>query len=146
MLISQGIKGENLHEVLTDPAKADRIDQLDPLAFSELILASLLVNFEDAKPDNFILELLPQGTYRLIGIDNDHAFVPPLVKEGSSTVQVKCILYCHDLMQKPIHPCAKERSLLTRNICCATGWSYWWKKISATAHCSLKKSVNNFSR
>jgi hypothetical protein len=111
VLISQGIQGENLHDVLSDPIKARQLEKLDPLAFSELLIASLLVNFEDAKPDNFILELQPNGTYRLVGVDNDHAFVPPLVKEGGSTVQVKCILYCLDLMKQPIHPAARERFL-----------------------------------
>ena len=73
VLLSQGILGDNLHDALSDPVKAKQLEKLDPLAFSELLLASMLVNFEDAKPDNFILERLPNDTYRLVGM-----FQPPL--------------------------------------------------------------------
>ena len=111
VLISQGIKGENLHDILLDPSKSEQLKKLDPLAFSELFMASLLVNFEDAKPDNFILEPLSQESYRLVAIDNDHAFVPPLMKENGKTVQVKNILYCLDQMNEPLHPHARERFL-----------------------------------
>ncbi len=111
VLISQAIQGDNLQDVLQDPVKTRRLEKLDPLAFSELLLASMLVNFEDAKPDNFILEPQPEGTYRLVGIDNDHAFVPPLVREGDAVALVKCILYCLDQANHPIHPAARERFL-----------------------------------
>ena len=112
VLISKGIKGDNLDEVLRSPDKITRLNHLDPLSFSELLLASLLINFEDGKPDNFILQALPNDTYCIIGIDNDHAFVPPLGrKNGKTVVWVKCILYCLDSMQQPIHPVARERFL-----------------------------------
>lgn len=59
------------------------------------------------------LEPLPGGTYRLIGIDNDHAFVPPLVKEGGKTVQIKSILYCLDQYEtSPAPICKGALSLL----------------------------------
>ncbi len=126
VLISLGIHGENLHDVLKDPLKTRQLERLDQLTFAKLLIASLLVNFEDAKPDNFILEVLPDGVHHLISIDNDHAFVPPLVKEsgtiaqvksmlsikkGDTVVQVKCILYCLGLMLKPLHPSVKQHFL-----------------------------------
>jgi len=68
------------------------------------------VNFEDAKPDNFILE--PYGNkFRLVGIDNDHAFVLPLAQHDDKIMLVKCILYCLDQMGQPIHPSSRERFL-----------------------------------
>lgn len=109
VLISQGIKGDNLHDVLKK--HSEKLKELDSLAFSELLMTSLLVNFEDAKPDNFILEPLSEGGYRLVGIDNDRAFVPPLIRDGQKTVQVKCILYCLDIMKASLHPSAIERFL-----------------------------------
>ena len=111
VLISQGIHGDNFHDVLTDPEKSKILEQMDHLSFSELLLASLLVNFEDAKPDNFILEKMQNNSYRLIGIDNDHAFVPPLVKEEGKTILVKCILYSLEMMKIPLHHSACERFL-----------------------------------
>jgi hypothetical protein len=109
VLISQGIPGMNLHEALL--SHPELVENLDAEAFSELLIASMLVNFEDAKPDNFIVEVLFDNTGHLVGIDNDHAFVEPLVRDSSTKVQVKCILYCLDQMKQPIHPCARERFL-----------------------------------
>ena len=123
VLISQGINGKNLHDILKNQNETKNFqDLLDRQSFSELFLASLLVNFEDAKPDNFIVEELPnlnennnKKKFRLIGIDNDHAFVPPLTKSNQTgkgkTILVKCILYCIDLMKESIHPFAREKFL-----------------------------------
>ena len=105
VLISQGINGDNLHDVLSDTAKAQRLNKLDHRYFSELLLASFIVNFEDAKPENFILEPLNDESFHLVGIDNDHAFV------RENTLIVKSILYCFDSMKQPLHPCARERFL-----------------------------------
>ena len=76
----------------------------------------MLINPEDGKPDNYIVEEHPmkRNKYRLIGVDNDHAFVPAIVKEkpadkgnllraAQAVVQVKTILYCLDQMKQPVH-------------------------------------------
>lgn len=113
VMVSQGVVGENLHDVLRDPHKMSILQELDPMAFSELFLTSLLVNFEDAKPDNFIVSRLPNGQYQLVSIDNDHAFVPPLNRTfyGTTQLQLKCIIYCLDIMKEPLHPLTRKRFL-----------------------------------
>jgi tetratricopeptide (TPR) repeat protein len=38
-------------------------------------------------------------------VDNDHSFVPPFIREkGKSKLQIKSIIFCLDLMQRPLHP------------------------------------------
>ena len=113
VMVSQGISGENLHDVIRDPHKMGILQELDPVAFSELFLTSLMVNFEDAKPDNFIVSRLPNGQYQLVSIDNDHAFVSPLTRTFYRTtqLQMKCIIYCFDMMNEPLHPLTRKRFL-----------------------------------
>ena len=80
-----------------------------------MILTAMLINPEDDKPDNYIVMPVstPDGLrYRLVCVDNDHAFVEPLLKGGQNRkLQVKCILYCLDVMNLPIHPQAIETFL-----------------------------------
>ena len=87
---------------------------LDERDLSGLIVVAMLINPEDGKPDNYIVEVHPTkvGQYRLVGVDNDHAFVPALVKEKPDkgnllrspqpVVQVKTILYCLDQMKRKL--------------------------------------------
>ena len=145
LLISQGIHGENLHDILKNPIKTkDFHDHLDHKYFSELFLTSLLVNFEDAKPDNFIIEKLPNsGKYRIIGIDNDHSFVPPIKKtkktqqtiEKPKIILVKNIIYCLNNMNEPIHPFAIEKFL-----------SFNIKEILSTWINKLIETENNYKK
>jgi WD40 repeat protein len=72
----------------------------------------------DGKSDNIIVVETPTGTpgkttSQLIGIDNDHAFVPPVAKKALLFTQllVKNILYCFDEMKKPIHEEVREEIL-----------------------------------
>jgi len=59
---------------------------------------------------------LGEEKIELVGVDNDHAFVDPLLRGRSllgfgaeyTKLQVKCILYCFDQMQEPIHPKTRE--------------------------------------
>ena len=112
LIISQGIEGNNLYNILRNKELSKELNEkLDKQLFSELFLASLLVNFEDAKPDNFIAERMFNGKIRLISIDNDHAFVPPISRKQNDTVLVKCILYCLEIMNEPINIQAKDKFL-----------------------------------
>ncbi|MBW8308179.1 MAG: hypothetical protein K0M45_00810 [Candidatus Paracaedibacteraceae bacterium] len=108
--ISQAIPGDPLYWVLEkDP---ERLRKLDPIAISKMILMAMLVNPEDGKPDNYIVEPHPDkpGLYRLSCPDNDHAFVPSFAKAkinrsatpDKTVAQVKTILYCLDNMNEPI--------------------------------------------
>ena len=113
ILLSQGIYGTNLHEILADKKNQFNFEQnMDKNSFCELFLVSLLINYEDAKPDNFIVEKNQKtGKYILICIDNDHAFVPDISKKNDKTILVKCILYCFNLMNEIIHPIARKKFL-----------------------------------
>ena len=130
VLISQGIEGKNLQDLIYDPADDDHSlemqheleKSLDRNAFSELFLASLLINYEDGKPDNFIVETKKSsGKNVIVCIDNDHAFLPPIAKKmdkaeklehgESNIVLVKCVLYCFNIMNEPIDPIAREKFL-----------------------------------
>ncbi len=122
VLISQTVAGENLQTVLNQPkAKSQAaLRQLHPQYTCEQIVLAMLVHPEDGKPDNY--QLLPVTTtqadgqsvaqYRIVGIDNDHAFVKPVeMKKGHRTLQVKSVLFCLDTMRQPVHPAVRQRLL-----------------------------------
>ena len=101
VLLTQGIKGETLDEVLREDP--ERLQHLVLDDVHKMILVAILLNPEDGKPDNYIVEPHPhyKGKYRLTCIDNDHAFVPAIAREGDKwAIRVKCILYCLDEMTK----------------------------------------------
>ena len=108
--VSQEIPGDTLKWVLEN--EPNRLSKLDPVSTFNFILMAMLVNPEDGKPDNYIVEPLPDNPnlYRLSCPDNEHGFVPAFVRSkpklggvfGDPTVQVKTILYCLDHMHQPI--------------------------------------------
>lgn len=110
LLLSKTIVGRNLFDVLNDPTACSELQsKLDPESLSEMLVTALLINPEDDKPDNYIVEPIntPAGLrYRLVCVDNDHAFVDPIGKDSQkrTQLQVKCILFCLDAMKKAIHP------------------------------------------
>lgn len=119
VLASRSVIGENLRDVLD--SHPERLAQLDTQSVSEAIVLAMLINPEDGRADNYLLEPFQQNDktwYRLISIDNDHAFVPPVAlksngeeQEGPKSLQVKTILYCLDQMGQPLHPSTQERLL-----------------------------------
>ncbi|MCE3237748.1 MAG: hypothetical protein K0R24_729 [Gammaproteobacteria bacterium] len=121
VLISQTVKGDNLQDVLNQsPAQvASILDQLHPQYLSEQIILAMLIHPEDGKPDNY--QLLPMtikqgekaiGAYRIVGIDNDHAFVKAVgINEGKRILQVKCVLFCFEMMRKPVPSAVTSRLL-----------------------------------
>lgn len=115
VLVSQEIKGLTLKETIQK--HPERLQQLDQKNFAQVLLTTMLVNPEDGKPDNTIVEQTSRNPsqYRLIGIDNDQALVPAVAKEQKKgwgkalpVVQVKSILYCFDQMDKPINQDTRE--------------------------------------
>ncbi len=61
---------------------------LDPVDTAELILMAMVLNPEDGKLDNFVLTstLEADSLRRLVSIDNDHVFAPPI---GDPTIQAQ---------------------------------------------------------
>jgi hypothetical protein len=121
VLVSLGIEGRTLKEVFRNPVdpvtSLNVLQNLDEYSLYAVILMAILTNPEDGKGDNYIAEAFEtkEGTvkYRIIGIDNDHAFVPPLSDAGGNRVKVntKTILYAFDEITKPIPQ--KVRALFT---------------------------------
>jgi hypothetical protein len=112
VLVSLGIEGRTLKEVFSDPVDSvtnlNVLQNLDEYSLYAVMLMAILTNPEDGKGDNYIAEAFEtkEGTikYRIIGIDNDHAFVPPLSDAGGNRVKVntKTVLYAFDEITKPI--------------------------------------------
>ena len=121
--ISQTISSErfNLQTVLRE--QPDLLKSIDAKSFSWMVIMSLLINPEDAKPDNYLL--LPKAqiddelqTYEIIAIDNDHAFVPAITKQriiSKPKLMVKSIIYCMQQMHDPLHTEVTEE-LLSLNL------------------------------
>lgn len=114
VMLSQGIQGRNLLDVLKN--EPELLKQLDLESVSGLILLAMLTNPEDGKPDNYIVE--PHlDKYRLVCVDNDHAFVPAVGRQTPEdaqdqtkqlVVQVKSVLYCLDQMNEEIPASIKK--------------------------------------
>lgn len=105
VIASQGIEGERLDYVLEN--KPELLEQLDPEAIAKLIIVAMLINPEDGKPANYILDSLK----RIIGTDNDQCFVKAFIQDTlkknlwgtiQAVPQVKTILYCLDQMKHPV--------------------------------------------
>lgn len=114
VLISRHIEGENLQKVVQDLGQVKELSHLiDERRFSEVLVMTMLTNPEDDKPDNKILRYFinHEGMRKLeiVGIDNDHAFVFPMLKEkGHRVLQVKTIVACLDQMREPLHPAIRQ--------------------------------------
>jgi HEAT repeat protein len=123
VLASHTITGKLLTEVFE--RHPEWLAKLDPQSVCEAIILAMLINPEDGRADNYIVQPFSKGTdtsYRLISIDNDHAFVRPVSLrsngqeiEGPKGLQVKTILYCLDFMKDPLVDCLRER-LITLDI------------------------------
>ncbi|MBW8308661.1 MAG: hypothetical protein K0M45_03310, partial [Candidatus Paracaedibacteraceae bacterium] len=129
--VSQEIPGQTLSWVLSNNPK--QLDQLDPVSVTKMILMAMLVNPEDGKPENYIMEPLPEsGLYRLTSPDNDQALVPAFVKSKPQAaslfrnqeivVQVKTILYCLDMMNQPIPEETRQAFLKIDSLDIMRGW------------------------
>lgn len=85
VLISQGVNGVTLQDLINDKDVAHRKSvtaNFDARSVSEAIILALLTMPEDGKPDNYVCEPIEKtGKFRVIGVDNDHAFAPPVATE-----------------------------------------------------------------
>ena len=102
---SEKIEGTNFADLLKEDPQC--VKKINPTNFSQMFLATLLINPEDDRPDNFIATHTPQGI-TLTCIDNDHAFADQATLPGSKTPLVKSILFCLPQMQEVIDPAARE--------------------------------------
>ena len=83
---------------------------VDPKNFSQMVLMALLTNPEDGKSDNYMIQQFlnynGEQAFRLVAIDNDHAFVPSILKKTVFSPPipfVKTILFCFDQMWGYVH-------------------------------------------
>lgn len=103
-LVSEHIIGSTLRSVIKN--EPEMLEKLEFVSFARTLLRVLLINPEDDKDDDYILETQPNGQLHLKRIDNERAFFEPLVEEDGSflfkktTLQVKSIVYCLEQMRQ----------------------------------------------
>ncbi len=114
-LLSEHVMGSTLKKVTQKKPK--RLAKLDFISFARTLLRVLLINPEDDKDDDYLLEIQPNGQLHLKRIDNDRAFFEPFTAEGNyffskATLQVKSVVYCLEQMRQnwPCEP--RMQSLL----------------------------------
>eukprot|EP00045_Choanoeca_perplexa_P016993 m.237506 g.237506 ORF g.237506 m.237506 type:complete len:2160 (-) comp17419_c0_seq1:897-7376(-) len=112
VLVVQKISGTNLHEVLShDP---QRLQLLEPRQLSMSLINAMLTCPEDGKPDNYIMEPVENGLYRLVCIDNERCMCPTSLPAATvksfrrssalACVRPKSVLLCMPDMLSPVHP------------------------------------------
>jgi Ran GTPase-activating protein (RanGAP) involved in mRNA processing and transport len=111
LLVSETSEGKNLDEVLK---AGSTLTNLDLHRVHNMMLLAMLVNPEDGKPDNYILQSFTnhQGEKKeqIVSIDNDHAFLPSFSKDEK--LKVKSILFCLNQMHTALH--AETRKLFLK--------------------------------
>lgn len=82
----------------------------------------MILNTEDGLPENYIVEPLDGGTYRLVCVDNEHAFVAADATEAKqrsrrahADLHCKSVLFCLDQMLWPLDAQVRAQ-LLTLDI------------------------------
>lgn len=109
-----GIEGNGLNTFLCSDEKLQNLlKTLDRNNFYELFLTCLLINFKNAKAENFKVEKHDQA-HRIIGIcNNEDAFTPSLLynPQEKSFFISKSILYCMNIINHPITTRVREKFL-----------------------------------
>jgi len=106
VLVSAAVHGESLTDWLE---KKPDFSQLDARAFSEHILLSSVLRFEDNKSDNFRMQQLASGKLHPQAIDSDRYLVVPFNKQQK--VQVKDVMLCLPLMDTQVDDNLREEFL-----------------------------------
>jgi hypothetical protein len=110
VLISQTSIGQILQKALEVNPKI--LNLLDPKHFTQRAIMTMIINPEDDKFDNNILEefmtLSGLTSCRLQTVDNDRAFEEPF---KDNRVRVKSFIYCADQMQQILEQEAREEFL-----------------------------------
>ncbi|MBL0941424.1 MAG: patatin-like phospholipase family protein [Alphaproteobacteria bacterium] len=104
-LISQGIEGQSLLEVVKEDPSLTKTQWHEESLFHTLMM-SMITFPEDGRPINYIVQPHPdkEANYRLVCVDNDQSFVSGVAKEttGENIVQVKSFPFCFPQMHQPI--------------------------------------------
>lgn len=86
-LASKSVPGQNLQYLLSH--QPQYLLKINPYNFSAMIISGLLINPQDGKPDNYMVQFSSKkqldgsiviDSVDIIGIDNDIAFSPPIIK------------------------------------------------------------------
>jgi ankyrin repeat protein len=109
-LASRTVQGVDLQHILE--RNPSYLTKIDPKNFSAMMVLSLLINPQDGKPDNYMVEFKRnQGNdiLEIIGIDNDIAFAESKIYQHShgefknqTFVMVKNVLYFFPQMTQPV--------------------------------------------
>ena len=138
VLCSPTVEGMSLYTVLRDPSLAAQVlPNLDEESLSELIVFMMLINQEDGKPDNYIVQAIPEkpGRYRLVAVDNGHAFVLSMF-EGKP--KVHSIVFCLNAMLASIHPLVRQRILALN----PDRWLTHWLQLREAYHTQINQTFN----
>ncbi len=127
LLMRQKIKGISLAEVLNTAGDQSPLQSLNPGAFSQLAIMSMLLNFEDKRPDSFILESLPDGTLRLVCVDPSTAFFRETElhlysEQKGNRASLRNILFCLDQMQWKVDSATRQSFLRIQPLNCVKKW------------------------
>ena len=83
--------------------------RLEPTYTSMSLINAMLLACEDGLPENYILEPLNGGMYRIVCVDNEHAFVADDAagarlrsKKAHADLHCKSVLFCLDQMTWPV--------------------------------------------
>ncbi len=99
VLVSLVVEGGNLGD--PHPEQEQQFEKIETLAFWQTFLASLLTNHGGAKPEDWLLEPLSNGCYRLVGINNAYAFTSG-TRLDVNDVPVQCFIHSLAQMAQPI--------------------------------------------
>eukprot|EP00049_Salpingoeca_infusionum_P023065 m.10263 g.10263 ORF g.10263 m.10263 type:complete len:2227 (-) comp5536_c0_seq2:342-7022(-) len=132
---STGISGMSLSHMLSNnPAL---VANLDAKYLSMSLINAMILSLEDAGPEQFILESLPHGLFRIVFMNNHRAFCPTAAETELETVSPtldlsgadfskmprksrqllaacmhpKCVLFCLDQMMHPVNSHVREQLL-----------------------------------
>ncbi|MFN7096913.1 MAG: hypothetical protein ACK4PR_05100, partial [Gammaproteobacteria bacterium] len=136
LLVTPHIAGEDVKSLLVRDRDGTlaKLNQLDPVAYSALVIYSLLTTPEDGRWANYMLVKMAEEVpwYRLVAIDNDHNLVAPLEvdKKVGRILHFKSALFCLDAAKRSLHPLVMKRLLEMDTI---TGLEAWLKQLAEMA-------------
>lgn len=118
VLMSLGVSGVPLTRVLEqDPS---RLRLLEASSISMALINAMLVCVEDGHPDQYIVEPLESGLYRVVCVDAERGFCPVALAptSGGRTLrrmapglQPKSVLFCLDQMRWAVEPAVRAQLL-----------------------------------
>jgi hypothetical protein len=109
--LAPAIHGQNVRELLNSP-DPEALKNMDPFYFSALVVLSILLNMEDGRDANFVVQ--GSGNHRrLLSVDNDHVFIQEAVTDRR--LHVKNLVFCLQDMKNQIEPRVRAHVLSFRS-------------------------------